>query len=179
MITLYLSGGLYICITKFVLDCQNKVFGRKTTLLEAIGLMLPLFHNAKYIVGKHVVLYVDNLPTVWAMRKGRSKTDDYTSTIIAAINHVAVSIPCKLYVKHCPRLSTSPALVADLLTRTDQKGLNIANKYCKDMKTGWPQALIKWMENPTRDLDLGHKIWKDFEHKLLEGRRFCFSFFGD
>ena len=157
-------------------DSQNKLFGRKTTLLEAIGLLLPLFHNVKYISGKHVVLYVDNLPTVWAMKKGRSKTDDYTSTIVAAINHIAVSIPCKLYVKHCPRLSTSPAMIADLLTRTDEKGLNFAKKYCQNMVTGWPKALIEWMENPSRDIDLGQKNWKDFEIKLLEGRSFFSPF---
>lgn len=146
-------------------DVQNKLFGRKTTLLEAIGLILPLYHNVQFLVGKHVVLYVDNLPTVWAFQKGRSKKDDYTSVIISAIHHVAMSLPCKFYVRHCPRLSTTPAMVADLLTRSDQKGLAVAKKY-SGIQYGWPTSLLKWMRNPSRDWSLGHNLLCDFKVNL-------------
>ena len=149
---------------KFIInsDIHQKLFGRKTTLLEAIGLLLPLFHNAEFLPGNCVVLFVDNLAVVWAYQKGRSKTDPYTSVIITAINHVATSLGCRIFVRHCPRLSTTPALVADLLSRTDDKGLDIAKKY-QSIRYGWPSSLQQWMENPTKDWLLGSKLLSDFQ----------------
>lgn len=143
-------------------DTQRKFFGRKTTLLEALGLFLPLYHNASKLHGKHVILYVDNLATVWSYKKGKSKTDPYSSVIISALNHIAVSLHVKLYVKHCPRLSTKPAIMADLLTRTDTKGMNMVRSWHKTVMLGWPPALLTWMSNPTLDWQLGAKLLTDF-----------------
>ena len=152
-------------------DIHQKLFGRKTTLLEAIGLILPLFHNAAHLPGNCVILFVDNLPVVWAYQKGRSKKDQYTSVIVTAINHVATSLGCRVFVRHCPRLSTTPALVADLLSRTDDKGLNIAKKY-QSLQYGWPLSLQHWMENPSKDWFLGSKLLADFQVSV------SFSLFG-
>ena len=147
-------------------DSHLKLFGCKTTLLEAIGLIIPLYHNVQHLQGKHVVVFVDNLATVWAYKKGRSKTDDYSSAILSALNHVAVSLPFKLYVKHLPRVSSQPAWMADLLTRTDEKGLNVIKMWQSEIVTGWPSSLIKWMESPSKSLTLGSDLLCDFKSKL-------------
>ena len=144
-------------------DSHLKLFGCKTTLLDAIGLIIPLYHNRQHLKGKHVVVFVDNLPTVWANKKGRSKTDDYSSAILTALNHVAVSWPFKLYVKHLPRVSSQPAWMADLLTRTDEKGLNVIKMWQSEIVTGWPPSLIKWMEKPNKSLSLGSDLLCDFQ----------------
>ena len=125
-------------------------------------MLLPLFHNAKFLPGNCVVLFVDNLVVLWAYQKGRSKTDPYTSGIITAINHVATSLGCRIFVRHCPCLSTTPALVADLLSHTDDKCLDIAKKY-QSIRYGWPESLQQWMENPTKDWLLGSKLLSDFQ----------------
>ena len=155
---------------KFVLNSDKslKLFGRKTTLLETIGLLVPLFHNIHLIAGRHVLLQVDNIATVWAHAKGRSKADPYTSVIFTAINHVMMHFSCKIYVHHCPRLSTTQAMLADCLTRSDVKGNALAAKWCDNLHSGWPSALIKWMESPSIDWFLGSALVQDFEVKLKE-----------
>ena len=148
---------VFVCST----DIRRKLFGRKTTLLEAIGLLLPIFHNYQQIQNHHVILLVDNLPTVWAYKKGRSKSDVYTSVIISALQFLVISLECKLYVHHCPRLSSKPAVMADLLTRTDPKGLQLVQKWHSRITTGWPKSLISWFNNPTEDWNLGPKLLQD------------------
>ena len=106
-------------------DILDKIFGRKTTLLETLGLILPLFHNRDFICGRHVVLMVDNLATVWVYTKGRSKHDKHTSIILTALTTVTSALNCKLYVQHCPHLSLKPAVLADLLSHTNQKDLTL------------------------------------------------------
>ncbi len=64
--------------------------------------------------------------------------------------------------RHCPRLSTTPALVADLLSCTDDKGLDIAKKY-QSIRYGWPTSLQQWKENPIKDWLLGSKLLADFK----------------
>lgn len=153
-------------------DGSNKYFGRKTTLLEAIGLLVPFYHNIQHFINCDVVLMVDNLGTVWAYEKGRSKEDMYTSVIMFALNHLAIHFSCRLYVQHCPRLSSEAAVIADLLSRTNPQGLDFVQRKQADIKKGWPSSLLKWMDKPTLDWDLGLSLIKDFEENL--GR---FSFF--
>ena len=126
--------------------------------MEAIGLLLPLFHNFKALSHKHVLLLVDNLATVWAYENGRSRTDPYTSVIISALNHIAVSIPCKLYVQHVPRVSTYHALLADILSRHDDKSLFLVEEFRDQLQTHWPKTLTAWFQSPSLDWCLGPKI---------------------
>mgnify|MGYP001290297859 CR=1 FL=1 len=69
---------------------------------------------------------------------------------------------------HCPRLSTNQAMVADCLTRSDVKGNALAAKWCDNLISGWPPALVEWMESPSIDWFLGSALVKDFDAKLKE-----------
>lgn len=142
-------------------DDKGKSFGNKTTLLEAIGLLIPIYHNFGKIKNKHVVLFVDNIATVWAYENGRSRKDPYTSVIISALNHIAVSAPCKLYVKHLPRVSTYQALLADILSRQNDKGLYLFNEFKDNIQTSWPPSLQQWFSSPNLDWFLGKKLLVD------------------
>ena len=155
-------------------DGSNKYFGRKTTLLEAIGLLVPWYHNVSQFINSTVVLMVDNLGTVWAYEKGRSKEDMYTSVIMFALNHLAIHFSCKLYVQHCPRLSSEAAVAADLLSRTNEQGIAFIQRQHSTITRGWPSSLLKWMDNPSFDWNLGLSLVHDFEASL--GRFFFFPF---
>ena len=157
------------------MDKDNKSFGCKTTLLETIGLLIPLFHNAHLIRGRHVLMLVDNIGSVWGYAKGRSKMDPYTSVILTALNHVALSYSCYLYVHHCPRVSTTAAILADSLSRSDNKGRALAATWCDSLLTHWPPSLLSWMNNPSMDWMLGSKLVRDFIQSEEIG---WFSLFG-
>ena len=147
-------------------DFQSKFFGRKTTLLETLAMLVPLWHNASDMIGSHIVIKVDNIGTVWAYQKGRSKEDLYTSVIITALNHVATYFCCKLYVLHCPRLSCEAAVFADLLTRTNKQGMDFVNKKMATIQRGWPPSLERWLLNPTIDWSLGPALVEDFKSAI-------------
>lgn len=147
-------------------DVNNKAFGCKTTLLEAIGLILPIYHNYRQIHHKHIVCKVDNVAVVWAYWNGRSRSDPYTSLIVSVINHIAVSTPFKLYVEHLPRVSTLPALLADTLSRTDPKGRYLIDHIGLEVQSTWPPSLVAWLNNPVIDWSLRSKILQDCRNTL-------------
>lgn len=154
-------------------DFLSKIFGRKTTLLETLAMFVPLWHNVSDIIGSHIVIKVDNIGTVWAYQKGRSKEDMFTSVIMTALNHVATYFCCKLYVFHCPRLSSEAAVFADLLTRTNKQGMDFVNMKMNTIQHGWPPSLIRWLLNPTIDWFLGPALVEDFK-TALKGKVFPF-----
>ena len=69
-------------------DCNQKSFGNKTTLLECIGTLLPVYHNFHLLQNKHVVFKIDNVAVMWAYHNGRSRLDPYVSVIVTALHYV-------------------------------------------------------------------------------------------
>lgn len=153
---LWPSAFISICV-----DINHKAFGNKTTLLEAIGLILPIYHNYKTIHHKHVVCRVDNVAVVWAFHNGCSRSDPYTSLIVSVLNHLATSTPFKLYVEHLPRVSTLPALLADTLSRTDSKGRSLVDSVDVPVCSNWPPSLYDWLKHPVLDWSLLSKVLLD------------------
>ena len=152
-------------ITKFH-DVNEKSFGNKSTLLETIGLIVAIVHNYSIIQNKHVVCKVDNVAVVWAYQNGKSRTDPYTSLMISVLNHIACSTPFKLYVEHLPRVSTLPALLADTLSRTDNKGRSLVDNVTLPICSDWSPALSDWFSNPVLDWSLPSKILNDCGQRL-------------
>ena len=144
-------------------DQLGKSFGNKTTLLEAIGVLLPLYHNFYELTGKHVVSRVDNVAVMWAWRNGRSRIDPYTSVIVHAIQVLVSFNTVYLYIEHLPRVSTQSAEQADFLSRQDAKGLEMMFDLSSLVKIrdDWPPSLLSWMNSPFVDWDLGKKILLD------------------
>ena len=126
-------------------DSLGKSFGNKTTLLETIGLIVPIYHNFHQLRGKHVVSKVDNVAVVWACRNGRSRTDPYTSVIVTALHYVIMAMPCQLYVQHLPRMSDNAAMYADYLSRKDDNGYTVMRKLSHLSPRGeWPPSIVQW-----------------------------------
>ena len=118
--------------------------------------------DRQFLHGRHVLMLVDNIGSVRGYAKGRSKMDPYTSVILTALNDVVLSYSCYLYVHHCPRVSTTAAILADSLSRSDDKGRALAATWCNSLLTHWPPSLLSWMRNPSMDWMLGSKLVRDF-----------------
>lgn len=147
-------------------DIQNRAFGNKTTLLETLGVFVPIFHNIDLVINKSVLIFVDNVAVVWAYQNGRSRTDVYTSMFIYILELIANSFNIRIYLTHVPRVSTLPALLADTLTRTDPKGRSLLKSLSLPILNQWPKSIRNWMENPKLDWDLGSRVLSDFRHRL-------------
>ena len=156
---------------KFIkgIDQNSIAFRHKTTLLEAIGIASLVLNLASTLQNQAFRVKVDNMATVYAFEKGRSKTDPYATTIVAALNFFLIQINAKMEVIHLPRISDPAAIWADHLSRFDDKGEeNLAKiKHC--CSTTWPAPLLLWLNNPQLDPLLGEQLWthSDPQTKIL------------
>ena len=151
------------CFVTTMKDSLGKSFGNKTTLLETLGVLLPIYHNFKYLRGKHVLARVDNVAVMWAFKNGRSRLDPFTSVIVTALHYVLMAMPCYFHIEHLPRMSTEAAELADHLSRNDSRGqeaLASLSQYLQ-VRSDWPPSLLAWMHNPKIDWSLGKKFLFD------------------
>ena len=142
-------------------DMNKIAFRHKTTLLEALGITSLVVLLATTLKNQAFLVKVDNLATVFAFQKGRSKTDPYATTIVSALRFFLTQINAKMEVVHLPRISDTAAVWADHLSRFDDKGEEKFNKVKKVCATTWPTSLAKWLSQPSLDPFLGEKMYKD------------------
>ena len=104
---------------------------------------------------------------VFTFKKGRSKTDQYATTIVAALNFVLKQIKTKMEVIHLPRISDEVATWADHLSRFDWKGeLQEYKSIEHKCSTTWLPPLLDWLSNPKLDQSLGQKLWSYLESHM-------------
>ena len=151
-----------------VRDDVNRLFGNKTTLLETIGLFVPLYHNLSLVAGRPVLFLVDNVAVMWSYNKGRSRSDPYTSMFVFMLQLLATHFNIKIFVRHVRRCSTNAADLADKLTRTNPEGRELALKIRSEhtLHGQWPPSLLEWFRNPVIDWSLGAKLLHDFNAVL-------------
>lgn len=143
-------------------DDRGIFCGFKTTSLELLGWFLPLYHNRLSLSNGEIKICVDNLSSVFAFKNGRSHIDNWASFLLTSLMFVLTALNCRLRVEYLRRVSTYPAVIADLLTRTDQKGLAFVQRLHLPLHTSWPPALLEWMKYPTFDPQFKWKLLKDF-----------------
>jgi hypothetical protein len=174
VLTLYPHGQPLSCLRalwpiEFIsnsFDSKHAFTGSKSTTLEMLATILPLFHFALALPGKHVRIETDNLAVVWAFKRGRCPKDNWASLLLEAIMFVANSIPFQPFFVHERRCSSKPADWADSLSRSDKKGLALTNQLGIPEDSGWPPALLAWMEDPWLDHNLPQKLLLDFQSKI-------------
>ena len=168
----FTSAGQCLWPSDFILqfrDFSNRAFGNKTTLLECMGSLLPLYHNISELLNQPAVILVDNMAVVFAFKNGRSRLDIFTSLMVYVIQCVATTFNIKLFYQHVPRVSTLPALMADTLSRTDQKGVSLKDSLDIPLNTFWPPSLLSWMSKPTIDWSLALRVVADFREAAASG----------
>ena len=171
---LYPASAVFTCGRAFwspafittAFDDSLKAAGSKTTTLELCGWILPLFHCISLIKNSHVVIECDNVGSVFAFRRGRSKEDDWASTILTAIMEVCFEFNIYLHVYHLKRCSNSASRYADWLSRDDEKGRDLITLLNTPVTFGFPPAFLAWMDNPHLDTQLGAKLITDFKNQL-------------
>jgi hypothetical protein len=133
-------------------------FATNSTLLEAIGLLLPFLCIPQALAGKHIQLHVDNEALISTWNKRISARSELISIIMQALHLCEFILPCRIYVSYIPRCSTPQALLADKLSRysttteVDLQQLSHLNIY-------QPQGpLVQWLRNPKPDWDLPNNI---------------------
>jgi hypothetical protein len=144
----------------------GKGYGSRSAVLEAIGLLLPFLQMPKALIGKHILLEVDNATVVYAWEKKYNKRDTELSILIRCLHVFEAFLGCKIYVKHTKRMSNDMAKMADKLSRsktTDEETLRKIAHITVHSPTG---ALIDWINTPGINWNLPLLLIGDIENKL-------------
>lgn len=143
-------------------DSQGKMAFRKTTTLEALGLLVPLCIAPMLFAEREVCVTIDNVATTIALHKGRSY-DSWATTIIRAARVVASGLGSTLIAKWKPRRSCIPSRVADDLTHGLTSALTPSEveSFLDLAVINFPQPILHWMAKPGPNRALGRQclIW--------------------
>ena len=106
-----------------------------------------------------------------ALKKGRSLSDELTTTIVRAGRVVAAYLHCGISTEWIPRRSNRQSVIADDLTHNLTSSLNKdeLDSYLELCAVAFPLPILQWMDNPVEDHTLGRKcvLWVSTHHPDL------------
>ena len=135
----------------------------KLSFLEMIGHLLHVTVFAEELVDKPIVTNIDNEGTVCIARKGRAMRCPLTDCLVNTINHVAVAIGARAFVRKVRRCSTPQAIAADALSKNDMTRFREMIPDSEKLPRPVPRTVLAWIQSPTVDNDLGRKIVLELE----------------
>jgi len=142
-------------------DEKGAALASKTTMLETIGLLLPLLMAPDEVRGRNGILGVDNIAVYFAWENRSSKGDKLSSCLIRALHVVSAYLECRVFVEHIPRCSTKASSLADSLTRESSATMECWDKVKATRREYIPDTLMDWLKDPKVDWNLGIKLIRD------------------
>ena len=101
--------------------------------------------------------------------KGWTLECDQCNTLLLALHQVSTALNCELYVCSIARCSNIQAEAADALSKCDMDRFHENMPEANLVPEVVPGVLLKWIEDPVPDRDLGDRILKQMAEscKLL------------
>jgi hypothetical protein len=93
-------------------DEKGVEFGRKSTTLECIGILIPFVSFPEKIAGRHVVFNVDNKAVHYGWTNGGVKNDTNATEVLKAVHILASFLGCQVHVNHVLRMTNDMADLA-------------------------------------------------------------------
>ena len=144
-------------------DKHGHAVYHKSTLLEALGPLATLLLRPGRFRGLSVSFKQDSQSAVLALTRGRSPSDELTTTIVRASRVVAAYLHCGISAEWIPRRSNRQSVIADDLTHNLTSSLNKdeLDSYLELSAVAFPLPILQWMDNPVEDHTLGRKcvLW--------------------
>ena len=130
--------------------------GLKMTFLEACAALLGICSMAKLLANKPIVVYCDNIGTVYGYSKGYSRCL-YAYTALKAIEVVARGINARVFFRKTPRCSGRFEKIADHLSRSERvPAFSLMGRNNIFMMP--PRTLGKFLISPVPNRVLGQAI---------------------
>ena len=108
---------------------------------------------------------VDNAGSLAIWRKGYSSKCELSSTLVRAMFEVAASLECRVEISKVTRCSDVGSAMSDALSKCEFvkfKELSLDFGYVMNDSMGEiPGALVKWIQGPTENLELGREILEE------------------
>ena len=136
-------------------------FDRKLCVLEMLGPLVILTIKPNMIRNKDLEVFVDNSGAVNIFAKGYSSGCVYSYTVAMAINEVAKALNCNIVLTKVGRCSDVNTIIADAISKADWATLDrlMGNRNTDPCRV--PRSLLKWINDPKEDLNLGQKILEE------------------
>jgi hypothetical protein len=129
-------------------------FPSKSMFFESVGLLLPFLCTPQHLVGKNVLLLVDNdaLPQSWIRRMPRR--NEHAAIVIRILHMLEAALPCRIFIQYQRRCSTDEAKLVDRLSRTSTTTKDDYAQLCH-LQVQSPQGpFITWLANPEIDWNI-------------------------
>lgn len=149
---------------------DGRSLDRVLSALELLGPLLVISAGHSFCRLNAVRVFVDNAGSVYIWKKGYSTSCQLSSTVVKAIATVAAGIGCSFEIDKITRCSTPLAVMADALSKADFPrfwGTAYQNSgFELGLEPAWvPPSLLRWVESPRPDDDLGLRILHDVASK--------------
>ena len=143
-----------------MVDGVGKKCHRKTTTLEAIGMLSTILLAPDLLSGHSVVHVVDNIATCLAWNARRSTDDEWATVLVRAMGHVCAFLNIDLHTEWQIRRTDRYTEVVDNLSHDCCQGLNMEEiqSYISEPCEGFPEPLLIWMRSPWKDWSLGIRL---------------------
>ena len=136
-------------------DEKGCYFGCKSTMLESVGILIPLIVFPDMVKGRQLVFKVDNIAVMWGWRNGYVKNDESATEVLKAARYLAGYLGADIYIEHVDRMSEELACMADELSRRAQCKNTEDNAALSEGAfrpvTGF---LMEWLRDPCGRYDL-------------------------
>ena len=93
--------------------------------------------------------------------KGYTTSCVYSYTVAMAINEVALALNCNVVLTKVLRCSNREAIIADHLSKAEFKKFYDLMPERRLNPARVPATLLKWINNPVEDTNLGQRILKE------------------
>ena len=144
---------------------DGKKLSRKLSALELVGPLVVLAAGADRCRGRPVRVWVDNAGSVKIWEKGYSMRCALCTTLVKASAAVAAALGCRFVVEKIRRCSTAGADMADALSKAQFgrcRQLAAMNSWKLQTEPARvPGTILRWLANPVKDDELGHRILKE------------------
>jgi hypothetical protein len=154
---------------EFIMNAKDNKgcrFGKKTSTLEQIGILLPLLLIPEKLVNQHIVLKTDNLACVFGHQHRLMKGDECASIFIRATHLICAFLGSYLHVEHLPRCSDWGSKVADNLSRQNTAGFLEDRMLMRWSHLKTPKTITEWLKNPVENWDIPFQLLEDVQEKV-------------
>lgn len=134
-------------------DGKGAKFGSKMTTLELVGLLLPFLTIPDVLIGRNIVLEVDNISVIYGFKKVGTKKDLSASILLKSLHMISYYLGCTLHLKHVHRDSTAESCLVDRLSRKATTTTVELSRVGGIRNSDPPFLLMEWLENPTENWD--------------------------
>ena len=136
---------------------------KSTCALELVAALAAVCTDIPALTRRPVVIFIDDISSCLAWRRGYSKSDVISTTLVKALFFVCTAARITLFTSHVQRCLNYESIIPDDLSKgvVDKHLLSIIgeDKIIKVWK--WnrvPAQLWAWREHPVPDEDRGRRI---------------------